>query len=76
MYSDEPIEIDRTVSITIDFISADGIIKTESLEGSVVYNKKIGEMFFMGVQFLEEVSPAGQPALHAHLKKVLSWDQS
>lgn len=66
LYADNPIEIDTNVSITINFISADGI-KTDSIEGCVVYNKDMGNIYFIGIQFNEEINPENQPALYEHI---------
>lgn len=73
LYSDDSIEDDTNVSITINFLSADGI-RTDSIEGCVKYNKKIGDIYFMGIQFDEEVSPINQPSLYERIQKILTWD--
>ncbi|MCL5022231.1 MAG: PilZ domain-containing protein [Nitrospirae bacterium] len=75
VYSDNPVEIETDVSITIDFISSDGMIKSSSTEGRVVYDKTIGTMHFIGIQFDEELNAENQPALYEHLQKILSWNQ-
>ena len=74
LYSDDPIEDDTDVSITINFISVDGI-KTDSIEGCVVYNKNIGGIYFMGIQFNKELNSENQPALYEHIQKILIWDK-
>ena len=73
LYADDSIEDDTNVSITIDFISVDGI-KTDSIEGCVKYSRKIGNIYFMGIQFGEEVNPKNQPLLCEHIQKSLTWD--
>jgi c-di-GMP-binding flagellar brake protein YcgR len=74
LYADDPIEDDTGVSITINFISVDGI-KTDSIEGCVVYNKNIGGIYFMGIQFNKKINSENQPALYKHIQKILTWDK-
>jgi len=71
LYADVPIEIDTNVSITINFMSAGGI-KTDSVEGCVVYYKDMGNIYFMGIQFNEEINPENQPSLYEHIQKILN----
>ncbi len=75
VYSDDPVEIETDVSLSIHFISAEGLMETATAEGHVVYDKTIGAMHFIGIQFDEDLSPEGQPSLHAHLQKILAWSQ-
>jgi c-di-GMP-binding flagellar brake protein YcgR len=74
LYADDRIEDDTSVSITINFISLEDI-KTDSIEGFVVYSKNMGGIHFMGIQFNEEVNPENQPALYEHIQKILTWDK-
>jgi c-di-GMP-binding flagellar brake protein YcgR len=71
LYSDDPIEDDTDVSITINFISVDGV-KTDSIEGCVVYNKNIWGIYFVGIQFNKELNPENQPVLYDHIHKILT----
>ncbi len=71
LYSDDPIEIDTNVSITINFISIDGI-RNDSIEGCVIYTKNIGGIYFMGIEFNEEINPKNQPLLYDHIQKILT----
>jgi len=69
------LEIETNVSITtINFISIDGI-KTDSIEGCIVYNKDIGNIYFMGIELNEEINPEKQPSLYKHIQKILTWDK-
>ncbi|MFH1702901.1 MAG: PilZ domain-containing protein [Nitrospirota bacterium] len=71
LIADVLIEIDTNVSITINFISVDGI-KTDSIEGRVVHYKDIGNIYFIGIQFNEEINPENQPSLHKHIQRILT----
>jgi len=69
LYADDPIEDDTGVSITVHFISSDDM-KTDSIDGIVVYTKNIGDIYFMGIQFNKEITPEFQPALYEHIQKI------
>ncbi len=70
LYSDVPLKDNVDVSVEIKFISADGLIKTDFIEGHIVYVRKFGEMYFLGIQFHNEVNPTNQPFLNEHLQKI------
>jgi PilZ domain len=74
VYADGPLEPETEVAVVVHFISADGMLRTDSLDGSVVYVKEIGGMHFIGIELREEVNSAGQPFLHDHLMGVLTSD--
>jgi hypothetical protein len=68
LYSYNSIQVKTCVSITIDFISADGVLKTGSIEGCVMCNHKIDNTYFVGIQFNEEINAQNQPSLFKHLQ--------
>ena len=74
LYSDDPIEIATNVSLTINFITVDGI-KSDSVKGRVIHNKKIGGIYSLGIYFSEEINPKNQPALYEHIQNILTWDK-
>ena len=74
LYGDDRIEDDTNLSIAISFMSADGI-KTDSIEGCAIYNKNIADMYFMGIQFNEEINSEQQPSLYEHIQKILAWNE-
>ncbi len=67
LYADDRIEDDTNVSIAVSFMSVDGI-KTDSIEGCAIYNKNIENMYFMGIQFNEEINSEKQPSLYKHIQ--------
>ncbi len=75
LYLDAPLEENLDVSLTISFISGDGTIKTDTIDGRIVYMKKIEEVYFMGTEFLEEINPKNQPLLYEHMQNILMWDR-
>jgi len=74
LYSYSSIKVETNVSITIIFISSDGVLKTDSIEGRVVSNRKIGKTHFLGVQFNEEINAQNQPLLFKQINNIISTD--
>ena len=74
LYSYSSIKAGTNVSVTTHFISVDGRLKTDSLEGQVVSNKKIGKNHFLGIRFDEEINAQDQPSLFRHLQNTLPMD--
>jgi len=74
LYSYSSIKVGTSVSITTNFISLDGGFKTDSIEGRVINNRKIGNTHFVGVQFNEEINAINQPSLFKHLQNILPTD--
>ncbi len=75
LYIDAPLEDNFEVSLTIRFISGDGSMKTDAVDGRIVYIKKLEEVHFMGIEFLEELNPENQPLLYEHMQNILAWDK-
>jgi hypothetical protein len=74
LYSYNSIKVKTCVSITINFISADGVLKTDSIEGSVIRKVKIDNTYFIGIQLNEEINAQNQPSLFKHLHNILTTD--
>jgi len=72
VYLDKPIREDTVLSIEITFISTEGLMTTASIEGESVYVREMGGMYFMGIEFDEEINPIKRSYLHQHLQKILS----
>jgi c-di-GMP-binding flagellar brake protein YcgR len=74
LYSYSSIKAGTRVSITARFISLDSGLKTDSVEGRVVSNRKIGHTHFLGIQFDEEINAQNQPSLFKQLQNILPAD--
>jgi len=74
LYSYSSIKVETSVSITINFISLDGGLKTDSIEGRVISNRKIGNTHFLGIQFDEEINAQNQSSLFKHIYNILPAD--
>jgi PilZ domain len=67
VYAYHAMRIKTDVSITINFLFSDGSLKTDSLTGHVMNNKKIDNTYFIGIQFDEEIDPQNQPFLSEYI---------
>ena len=74
VYSDKRIREGIELSIEITFISAHGLMTTEFIQGESVYIREIGSMYFIGIEFDEEINPVKQPSVHDHLQHILRTD--
>lgn len=74
LYSYNSIKVKTSVSITVNFISADGALKTDSIEGCVIRKVKIENTYFLGIQLNEEINAKNQPSLFKHLQNILPTD--
>ena len=75
LYSDMPLEDNLDVSLSITFISSEGVIQTDAIEGHIVYIRKLEEVYFMGIQFHEEINLKNQPSLYKHLQAISMLDR-
>lgn len=71
LYLDLPVEDNVDVSLNITFISSDGSIKTDTIDGRIVYVRKFEEVYFTGIEFHEEINPKNQPSLYEHMQNIL-----
>ncbi len=74
LYSDCMLSKGTNVSIEINFISTDGLMKTDSIEGSIVNSNEIQELCYLCIVFKEEIIQQKQPFLFEYLQKVLGPD--
>ena len=72
LYLDISLETATDVSIDITFTATDGTMKTDSIEGSIVYAREISGMYFTGIEFSEEINPKKQPFLYEHISNISS----
>jgi len=67
VYAYNAIKTKTDVSIAINFLFSDGSLKTDSLTGHVINNKKIDNTYFIGIQFDQDIDPKNQPFLSEHI---------
>lgn len=61
LYSNRPIRESTGLSIEVIFMSAEGQMRTASLQGDTVYTRDMGGIYFIGTEFDDEINPARQP---------------
>lgn len=72
LYSDETLELDKDISLEINFIGEDGLTKTDYEEGRIVYANTIGKIYFIGVEFDEEIDSTSHSLLYERLQRILT----
>ena len=75
LYVDNPIKANKQVSIAMNFVSVGGGIKDSVIEGRVLYNREIGKIYFVGIEFNELVNSNNQPLLYKHIQNIYSFDK-
>ena len=73
LYSETAIDIDKDVSLAIEFLGNDGLSRTDSIGGHVVYNNILGTTYFIGIEFSEQINQLRQPFLYERLQRILAW---
>ena len=74
VYSATAIDIDKDVTLAIEFLGNDGLSRTDSIGGHAVYNNILGTTYFIGIEFSEQINPFSQPFLFERLQRILAWD--
>jgi hypothetical protein len=73
VYSKTAIDIDKDVTLAIEFLGNDGLSRTDSISGHAVYNNILGTTYFIGIEFSEPIIPLRQPFLYERLQRILTW---
>lgn len=71
LYFDNSLERGALVSIVINFMTTDGFMKKDSMEGKIVHTNKIEDLYYAGIEFNAELSEIHQPLLFEHLQTIL-----
>lgn len=74
LYVERQLSDQTAVAIEISFYSAPNRIKAETVKGRVVYSSSILGIYFIGVQFAEELGPEGHPALYNRIQNTIKLD--
>ncbi len=73
LYTADGIDIGTDILITINFVSAYGEPKTDSIEGCVIYDDQIEDIHLLGIRFKEDINSQNGPLLYEHMQKILEW---
>ena len=71
LYADCMMEKNTAVTVQINFISEDGLMKTDVVKGNIVNANEIQDLCYLCIVFNEEINPQKQPSLYAHLQTII-----
>jgi len=71
LYADCTLAKNTAVTVQINFISEDGLMKTDEVEGDIVNANEIQDLCYLCIVFKEDINPQKQPSLYAHLQKII-----
>ena len=74
LYLERSLHDKTDVLLEINFRAAGGVVKTDTVKGTVVYSSYIKDIYFIGVEFTEELTSEGQPNLYDRMQNILKWD--
>lgn len=77
-YSMTPIGKGKKVKLTISFIGRNGKVQQDVAEGTIDWQKKCADVYFLGILFDEELNAQNQPRLIDHLSwliETFNWPQ-
>jgi HD-GYP domain-containing protein (c-di-GMP phosphodiesterase class II) len=70
VYADDPIEEGAAFSIDICFLSPEGSMTTVPVAGNSCYVRQLGNVYYVGIHFREEINPAKHPLLYNCLQGI------
>jgi HD-GYP domain-containing protein (c-di-GMP phosphodiesterase class II) len=70
VYAHNLIEEGAALSIDICFVSPEGSMTTVSVTGNSRYVRQIGNIYYVGIHFTEEINPAKHPLLYNCLQGI------
>jgi hypothetical protein len=68
LYCDDPLPEEVNVLTTINYLSIGGAMGKAVLDGHVVYNVVMGQLYYIGIQFNEEINRTNQPSLYENIE--------
>ncbi|OGW29585.1 MAG: hypothetical protein A2X59_05740 [Nitrospirae bacterium GWC2_42_7] len=74
LYIERPLPDKTQVVLEINFRAAGGVIKTDTVKGIVVYSNYVKDIYFIGIEFAEELTQESQPNLYDRMQNILKWD--
>jgi len=73
IYSDRQIADGTEVSIELNFLGSDDVMRNTRVKGNVVYTRKVEPFFFSGIEFTEQIAAAKHQELHSYIEQALKW---
>ena len=71
LYADCTLAKNTAVTVQINFISEDGLMKSDVIEGNIVNANEIQDLCYLCIVFNEDINPQKQPSSYAHLQKII-----
>jgi hypothetical protein len=71
IYADRQIEDGTEVSLEINFISSDGLMKNTLMQGHIIYYREMGHLFLTGIEFTEEINSEEHKEFYDHIQHTL-----
>jgi len=71
LYADCTLAKNTAVKVQINFISEEGLMKTDVVEGNIVNANEIQDLCYLCIVFNEDINPQTQPSLYEHLQKII-----
>jgi hypothetical protein len=72
LYLVQPLEVGVTVNLEIRFLIGGGGINTAKVRGTTIYSNLVGDTYYVGIEFDQELSPKGHPELYRRIQEILS----
>ncbi|MGD2081105.1 MAG: PilZ domain-containing protein [Nitrospirota bacterium] len=74
LYLVQPLEVGAQVTLEIRFLVAGGEVKTEKVRGTTIYSQNIQDVYFVGIEFDQELNPERHPDLYGRIQDLLASD--
>jgi hypothetical protein len=71
IYHAFPLKVGVRVKLYICFMAAGGA-KTETVMGKTIYSYRIGNTYYVGIEFDQELNSSHHPELFTHIKYILN----
>lgn len=71
LYLGKPLEGGAEVTLEILFHVSGGEVKSETVKGTTIYSNRIQNVYFVGIEFNQELNPKLQPALYSRIQNIL-----
>jgi hypothetical protein len=72
LYLGKPLEAGAEVAIEILFHVSGGEARAEAAKGTTIYSNRIQNVYFVGIEFTQGLSPERQPVLYSRIQNLLN----
>ena len=68
LYSKRPLDVDRRVTVKLEFTDRGGLNRVESVAGRVVWTNPSENLYIVGIEFAESLSARHNAGLYAYVE--------